>query len=99
LTILARVGFPGLGLWLLLWLTFAVHLLHWVWGRPGGVRDPANAAAVWYSAAVLGFLIGAYFDPSLEGPHASVWLFTIVGLGAAHSLVMPRRAAPAEPRR
>jgi hypothetical protein len=98
LTILARVGFPGLGLWLLLWLTFGVQLFRWVRHRPGGVRDPANAAAVWYPAAVLGFLIGAYFDPSLEGPHAGIWLFTLVGLGATHSLLEQRRVTPAEPR-
>jgi hypothetical protein len=99
LTILARVGFPGLGLWLLLWLTFGVHLLRWVRHRPGGMRDPANAAAMWYLAAVPGFLIGAYFDPSLEGPHAAIWLFTLVGLGAAHTLEGGRRSAPAGPPR
>jgi O-antigen ligase len=99
LTILARVGFPGLGLWLLLWLTFGVHLLRWVRRRPGGMRDPANAAAMWYLAAVPGFLIGAYFDPSLEGPHAAIWLFTLVGLGAAHTLEGGRRSAPAGPPR
>jgi O-antigen ligase len=99
LTILARVGVPGLGLWLLLWLTYGVHLLRWVRRRPGGVRDPANAAAVWYSAAVPGFLISAYFDPSLEGPHAAIWLFTLVGLAAAHTLDGRRRSAPAGPPR
>jgi hypothetical protein len=52
---------------------------------------------VWYRAAVLGFLIGACFDPSLEGAHAAIWLFTVVGLDAAHSLVERRRSAPAVP--
>jgi hypothetical protein len=97
LTILARVGFPGLGLWLLLWLVFGMHLFRWARRRLGGARDPANAAAVWYPAAVLGFLIGALFDPSLEGPHAAIWLFTMVGLGTAHSLVGRRRSALAVP--
>ena len=96
LTILARVGFPGFGLWLLLWLTFGVQLYRWVRRRPGGVRDPTAALGVWYLAAVAGFLIGAYFDPSLEGPHAGIWLFTLVGLGAAHSRVTrPRPEAAA----
>jgi hypothetical protein len=63
------------------------------------VRDPANAAAVWYVAAVLGFLIGAYFDPSLEAPPAGIWLFTLVGLGATHSMAERRRWAPAGPPR
>ena len=98
LTILARVGFPGLALWLLLWLALAVQLIRWVRRRPGGVRDPANALGVWYLASVVGFLIGAYFDPSLEGPHACIWLFTLVGLAAAHTMVArarPEVAAPA----
>jgi hypothetical protein len=99
LTILARVGFPGLALWLLLWLTLAVQLIRWVRRRPGGVRDPANALGVWYLASVVGFLIGAYFDPSLEGPHAGIWLFTLVGLGAAHSMVARARPEVAVPAR
>jgi hypothetical protein len=99
LTILARTGFPGFGLWLLLWLTFGVQLFRWVRRRPGGVRDPSAALGVWYLASVVGFLIGAYFDPSLEGPHAGIWLFTLVGLGAAHSRVARRHQVPAGPPR
>jgi hypothetical protein len=98
LTILARVGFPGLGLWILLWLTLAVQVLGWVRRRPQGVRDPTAALGVWYVASVAGFLIGAYFDPSLEGPHAGIWLFTLVGLAAAHTRVArvrPEAAGPA----
>ena len=86
LTLLARTGFPGFGLWVLLWLVFAVHLLGWIRRRPGGVRDPSTALVVWLLAAIPGFLVGAYFDPSLEGPHVAIWLFTVVGLGAAVTL-------------
>jgi O-Antigen ligase len=98
LTILARVGFPGFGLWLLLWLTLGVQLFRWVRRRPEGVRDPTAAVGVWYLAGVVGFLIGAYFDPSLEGPHASIWLFTLVGLGAVHSRVELSQAPAGPPR-
>jgi hypothetical protein len=91
LTILARVGFPGFGLWVLLWLTMGVQLFRSVRRRPEGVRDPDAALGVWYLAGVVGFLIGAYFDPSLEGPHAGIWLFTLVGLGAVHSRVARAR--------
>jgi O-antigen/teichoic acid export membrane protein len=97
LTVLARVGFPGFGLWLLLWLIWAVHLFRWIRRRPEGVRDPATAGRVWLLAAVPAFLIGAYFDPSLEGPHVAIWLFTLVGLGAAATRVPRRAAAVAEP--
>jgi hypothetical protein len=93
LTILARTGFPGFALWLLLWLTYSVQLFRWIRRRGGDVRDPAVATGAWYLAVVPAFLIGAYFDPSLEGPHAGIWLFTLVGLGAAHSR-MRRRVLP-----
>jgi hypothetical protein len=83
LTLLARIGFPGFALWLLLWTVWGVHVLGWVRRRPRGVRDPATAMVIWLLASVPGFLIGAYFDPSLEGPHVAIWLFTVVGLGVA----------------
>jgi O-antigen ligase len=83
LTLLARTGFPGFGLWVLVWVIFAVHLLGWIRRRPGGVRDPSTALVVWLLATIPGFLVGAYFDPSLEGPHVAIWLFTVVGLAAA----------------
>ena len=106
LTILARVGFPGFALWILLWLTWTTQLLRRIRRGPGGVRDPATAAVAWLLAAPPAVLIGAYFDPSLEGPHVGIWLFAIVGLGAALTRV-PRRvpgaagppAAPAPPLR
>ena len=95
LTMLARMGFPGFGLWLLLWVTYSVHLLRWIRRRPGGVRDPSTAAVIWLLSGVPAFLIGAYFDPSLEGPHVAIWLFTVVGLGVAATRVRRPVMAPA----
>jgi hypothetical protein len=97
LTILARVGFPGFGLWLLLWTTWTVQLLHTIRRQPKGVRDPPTAYAVWLLASVPAVLIGAYFDPSLEGPHVGIWLFAIVGLGAAVTRVPRRAPVPVAP--
>ncbi len=84
LTILARTGVPAFALWLLLWVVFCRQLYRSVRRRPGGVRDPANALTVWLLAAPPAFLINAVFDPALEGPHSGIWLFTIVGVAAAH---------------
>jgi hypothetical protein len=83
LTILARTGFPGLALWVSFWLFFCHHLFKWVRRRPGGVRDPSADFAVLLLAAIGGFLVNAFFDPALDGPHAGIWIFTLVGLGAA----------------
>jgi O-Antigen ligase len=83
LTILARTGFPGVALWILFWLVWCGSLAKWIRRRPGGVRDPGVAFAVLLLAAAGGFLVNAFFDPALDGPHAGIWLFTLVGLGAA----------------
>ena len=93
LTLLARAGVPALVLWVLLWLTWAALLTRWIRRRPGGVRDPGAAVAVWLLAAVPAFLINSFFDPVLEGPQGGIWLFAVVGLGAAHL----RDGRPAHP--
>jgi hypothetical protein len=84
LTLLARAGVPALALWVLLWLSWAALLTRWIRRRPGGVRDPGAAIAVWLLAVAPAFLINSFFDPVLEGPQGGIWLFALVGLGAAH---------------
>jgi hypothetical protein len=96
LTILARAGAPTIVLWALLWVTWFALLASWVRRRPGGVRDPETAVGVWLLAAPLAFLINSFFDPMLEGPQGGIWLFTLVGLGAA-LLRAPRPAPPDRP--
>ena len=83
LTILARAGLPAFTLWAVLWLAWIGLLAGWIRRRPGGVRDPGAAVAVWLLAAGPAFLINAFFDPVLEGPQGGIWLFTLLGLGAA----------------
>lgn len=83
LTIFARTGVMGLGIWALLWLVWCARLHRWIRRRRGGVRDPDGAIAGWLLAAAVGMLVNAYFDPSLEGPQACIWLYVIVGVGAA----------------
>jgi O-antigen/teichoic acid export membrane protein len=83
LTIFARMGAVGLAIWALLWLAWCHRLHRWIRRRPGGVRDPDGAIAAWVLAGSLGLLINAYFDPSLEGPQACIWLYVLFGIGAA----------------
>jgi MYXO-CTERM domain-containing protein len=90
LGVFARVGAVGLTVWVLIWLTWGLQTVVRVRRWPGGVRDPECAVAAWTLAAVTGYLVNAYFDPSLEGPQADIWLFVLLGLGAA----LTRRRSP-----
>jgi O-antigen ligase len=94
LTILARTGLPGLALWVLLWVTWLSHV-----GREirKGHRSRAWATIglpAWLLGAVAAFLLGAYFDPTLDGPKGAIWLYTMVGLGAAYSAGRGMRLPP-----
>ena len=84
------MGVIGLAVWALIWLAWGLQTAVRVRRWPGGVSDPACALASWTLAAVSGFLVNAYFDPSLEGPQADIWLFVLLGLGAA----LTRRRPP-----
>jgi hypothetical protein len=83
LTIFARTGVLGLGIWALLWVVWSYHMHRWIRRRTGGIRDPEAAIASWLLAGALGFLVNAYFDPSLEGPASCIWLYVLLGVGAA----------------
>jgi hypothetical protein len=85
LTIIARVGFAVFALWLLFWIVWTHHLVRFIRHRAGRLKDPSAAMAAWLLGASAAFLVNAFFDPALEGPHAGIWLFVLVGLGAAHT--------------
>jgi hypothetical protein len=85
LTIFARTGVVGVGLWALLLLVWCYGLHRSVRRHPARTRDPDTAVNAWLLASMLGFLVNAYFDPSLEGPQACIWLYVMLGLGAART--------------
>ncbi|CAN5895978.1 hypothetical protein BH23ACT10_BH23ACT10_07140 [soil metagenome] len=91
LTVMARVGYGGFALWVLLWTTWTAHLVRFVRHRPDRLRDPSAAMSAWLLGATAAALVNAFFDPALEGPHAAVWLYALVGLGAAHTIYRPKR--------
>jgi hypothetical protein len=95
LTTLARVGLPGFVLWLAVWGVWAWQLLRWIRRRPRGAWTPDVALAAWLLAALPGFLVNAFFDPTLEAPPAAIWLYTLLGIGAAYTRARPG-GAPAE---
>lgn len=83
LTILARMGVPGLVLWGLMNMVFGGMMLN---GIVKGYRS-----GDWFWVQLLGWLlvywiammINASFDVYLEGPQGGIWFWTVIGIGIA----------------
>jgi hypothetical protein len=83
LTVLARMGVPGLALWILVQLAFGIALFR-------AYRAARRAGAVfwcridaWLLAYWLAMLLNTSFDPYLEGPQGGIWFWSVIGLGLA----------------
>jgi hypothetical protein len=83
MTVLARMGVPGLLLWASINILFAVRMVRaqrlavkrgsLFWGR----------LTLWILASWLATLIDLSFDVYLEGPQGGIWFWTIIGFGIA----------------
>jgi O-antigen ligase len=88
LSMLARLGLPGFGLW----LAFLLILGRTVWrgaGRHAGRDGRRQPWLLWWSVGGLaGLLFNAIFDPNLEGPQVAFWTWTLVGI-ASQAAILP----------
>ena len=83
MTVLARMGVPGVLLWILL-------LASWAWtlgrayllSRSRGDRT-WNGIFLFLFAYGLACLLNSSFDVFLEGPMGGIWFWTLVGMGIA----------------
>ncbi len=83
LNVLARMGVVGVGFWVAIWGSWYYHLFR-ARARLRMVDSPRRAAFLgWAMLATAAMLINAFFDGTLEGPQAAVWLWAVFGLGAA----------------
>jgi O-antigen ligase len=83
MTVLARMGVPGLGLWVALQLAFAGSLLSAFWrARRRGAIFWARID-IWLLAYWAAMMVNTSFDPYLEGPQGSIWFWAVFGLGLA----------------
>lgn len=90
LTVLARMGVPGLVSWALLQLGFAATMLAWALrARRLGARLWSMFDA-WLFVGWLAIMIDTSFDPYLEGPQGAIWLWSIVGVGIAAAEIQRR---------
>ena len=83
MTVLARMGVPGLLLWLTLHATFAVSLIRAsARARAAGFGTWA-AIDLWILSYWSAFLVNATFDVFLEGPQGGIWFWCLMGVGLA----------------
>jgi hypothetical protein len=97
MTILARLGVPGLVLWvstLLVWFStmFGNAYIAWRHGEPAWGRF-----FVFISCYALAAIIDSSFDVALEGPMIGIWFWMLIGVGLGTSMVYwsryPQRSA------
>lgn len=83
MTMLARAGVPGVALWVLVQLSWAIGMLH----RHYQARAAADArwAAVFLFLFCywVAFMANTSFDVFIEGPMGGIWLWTLYGVGLA----------------
>jgi hypothetical protein len=89
MTVLARMGVPGLIIWLSLLASFAVKLFGAVLRDLRNGRGWLARVEIWVLAYWLAFIVNGSFDVFLEGPQAGIWFWSIFGFGLA-LIVMPK---------
>jgi hypothetical protein len=87
MTILARLGVPGLVLWvstLLVWFSTMFGNAYTAWrnGEPAWGRF-----FIFISCYALAAIIDSSFDVALEGPMIGIWFWTLIGVGLGTSMV------------
>jgi hypothetical protein len=79
--ILARMGVPGLVLWVLLQVAFGAALLRAGLAASRVRATEWTARFAWIFVYWLAMLVDMSFDPYLEGPQGGIWFWAIFGLG------------------
>lgn len=83
MTVLARMGVPGVVLWTLLHTVFVASLLRAFFQARRRGDTFWSRIDVWLLAYWLAIMINAAFDVYIEGPQGGIWLWTIFGFGMA----------------
>lgn len=92
LTVLARMGVPGLVLWVLLQGLFAVGLVRAVIRHRRAGDTVLSAFGLWILVVWIAAMVDTSFDPYLEGPQGGIWFWSLIGLGLLVMRLGPRPA-------
>lgn len=83
LTVLARMGVPGLGLWTAVHLVFGLAMLS-LFRRASRAGDRLlSGVALWVMVFWAASMMNGAFDVYLEGPQGAIWTWSMVGIGIA----------------
>ena len=91
MTVLARMGVPGLLLWVALQSAFIVGLVRAIVAHRRARDQRIAIVAGLILAYWIAMMIDTSFDPYLEGPQGGIWFWVIFGLGLAVTRLVPRR--------
>lgn len=81
LTVLARMGVPGMALWITLHLGFALAMLRAVFRMRARGDIYWMNLNIWILTYWLAMMVNAGFDVYLEGPQGGIWFWAVLGLG------------------
>jgi hypothetical protein len=97
-TVLARMGVPGLALWLALHSAFAFSLLANIRRAQARGDHHWQAILTWILVYWAAALVNASFDVYLEGPQGAIWFWSVFGAGiAAIRIYAAERAESPQP--
>lgn len=81
MTILARMGVPGLLLWIALQATFGASLFAAFRRATARGLEVWAAVDAWILVYWVAALVDMSFDVYLEGPQGGIWFWSLMGLG------------------
>jgi hypothetical protein len=90
LTVMARMGIPGIFLWVLIHAGFATMLLLSINRSRNEGHEWWTSFFVWIFAYWTAFMVNGTFDVFLEGPQGGIWFWTVYALGIGGTLLFNR---------
>jgi O-antigen ligase len=79
--ILARMGLVGAFLWVAFWVSWYLVMFRRARDASNRLSPEGRGLIKVCMVGVTAILVNAYFDPTLESPQVSIWLWALVGLG------------------
>lgn len=83
LSILARMGVPGFGIWIVLQVGFGIVLLLAAIRAHRLRLGLLSQLSAWVLVYWTAIMVNTSFDPYLEGPQGAIWFWSVFGLGLA----------------